>query len=90
WKAVPVPESLDSVWIDITKAVEKIKIPVLILQGASDKVVPVKQSELLHGLLAGRRKLVVIEAAGHALHFDQKKDEVYLAIARWMKHYMSK
>ena len=33
------------------------------------------------------KKLVVVEDAGHALHFDQKKDEVYLAIARWMKHY---
>ena len=37
WKAVPIPESLDSVWIDITKAAAKIKIPVLILHGGGDQ-----------------------------------------------------
>jgi pimeloyl-ACP methyl ester carboxylesterase len=86
-QAVPIPESLDSVWVDITQAVVKIKTPVLILHGTDDKVVPLKQSEKLHALLPGMKKLCLIEDSGHALHLDQKKDDVYILIARWIKHY---
>ena len=87
--AVPIPESLDSVWIDITKALANIKVPVLIVHGARDAIVPVKQSEKLQKLLPGRKKLILVEDAGHALHFEPKKDEVYQVIARWIKHYLS-
>lgn len=88
--AVPVPESLDSTWLDITTAVKKIKIPVLILHGAEDKVVPVKQSEKLAALLTGHKRVCVVEGSGHALHLDQRKDEVYIELARWIKHHLTR
>ncbi|MBA4399393.1 MAG: hypothetical protein C0396_05945 [Anaerolinea sp.] len=87
--AVPVPQSLDSVWADITTAVKNVKAPVLILQGKDDEVLPLKQSEKLFKLLPGHKKLVLVEDAGHALHLDQKKDEVYITIAKWIKHYLN-
>lgn len=88
WKAVPIPESLDAVWLDISKAAVKIMVPVLIIHGARDAVVPVKQSEKLLDLLHGPKELMLVEDAGHALHFDQKQDEVFQAIARWIHHYL--
>jgi pimeloyl-ACP methyl ester carboxylesterase len=86
-KAVPVSGSLDSVWVDITTALVKIKAPVLIIHGRQDAVVPIKQSDLLYAILPGHKKLCLIEDSGHALHLDQKKDEVFIAIAKWLKHY---
>lgn len=86
-RAVPIPGSLDSVWVDITKAVVKITVPVLILHGTQDKILSVKQSEKLYKLLPGIKQFYQVEESGNALHLDQKKDEVYIAIARWLKHY---
>ena len=87
--AVPVPQSLDSVWVDITTAVKNVNTPVLVMHGRDDEVIPMKQSEKLLKLLPGHKKLVLVENAGHALHLDQKKDEVYITIARWIKHYLN-
>lgn len=87
--AVPVPQSLDSVWVDITTAVKNVSTPVLVLHGRDDEVIPMKQSEKLFKLLPGHKKLVLVEGAGHALHLDQKKDEVYITIAKWIKNYLN-
>jgi alpha-beta hydrolase superfamily lysophospholipase len=34
------------------------------------------------------KHLVLVEGAGHALHLDQKKDEVYRAVAGWIGQYL--
>lgn len=88
-QAVPIPGSLDSAWVDITKAVVQIKTPVLVIHGRQDRIVSLKQSEKLLSLLPGMKRLVVIDETGHALHQDQRKDEVYKEIARWIKHYLA-
>lgn len=87
-RAVPFPESLDSVWVDISAAIPKIKAPVLVIHGGCDTILPVQQSKTLYTLLPGVKKLVLVDDSGHALHLDQKKDEVYVAIASWIKHYL--
>jgi alpha-beta hydrolase superfamily lysophospholipase len=87
-KAVPVPESLDSVWLDITRGIEKVRVPVLILHGDQDEVIPFKQSEKLNKILRGNRKLCRIEGSGHLLHLDRKKEEVYQATVGWIKQYL--
>lgn len=86
--AVPVPESFDSAWVDITPALAKITPPVLILHGDCDHVVPRQQSELLYKLLPGEKRLRLVEDSGHILHLDLKKDEVYQAVADWLKKYL--
>lgn len=87
-ETVPLPESLDSVWMDISRAVQKVKIPVLILHGDEDAVVSVKQSAKLHDLIQGHKQLHVVEGAGHALHLGQRSDEVYGWIAKWSRAYL--
>jgi len=88
FEAVPIPESLDSSWIDITRAAQKVKVPTLIIHGAEDTINPVKQSRKLHDTIQGRKKLDVVEDTGHAVHLDQHRDKVYKLIARWMKQYL--
>lgn len=84
YAAVPVPESLDSVWMDISEAVEKIHLPLLVIHGKQDAMIPVNQSKKIVDLLKGPRELKVMEESGHALHLDQKKEEVFRLILDWI------
>ncbi|MBL7065820.1 MAG: alpha/beta fold hydrolase [Anaerolineae bacterium] len=88
FEAVPVPESLDSTWIDITRAARKVKVPMLIIHGAEDTITPLKQSRKLHDAVRGRKRLHIVDEVGHAVHLDQHRDEVYKLIAGWMKRYL--
>jgi alpha-beta hydrolase superfamily lysophospholipase len=85
YDAFPIPEGLDNVWVDITGAAEKVNIPVLVIQGTEDKIIPTNQSQKLHGLLKGRKELKMVAGSGHAVHLDLQKDTVYTMISRWMK-----
>ena len=84
YAAVPVPDSLDSVWMDISKAVEKIHLPVLVIHSKQDAIIPVNQGKKIYDLLKGPKELKVMEESGHALHLDQKKDEVFGLILNWI------
>ncbi len=88
YRAVPVPESLDSIWFDITRTVAKIQIPVLVIHGAQDQVIEIKQSQNLYNLLQAPKSLKLIAGSGHALHYDQQAEEVYKLIAVWMKRHL--
>ncbi len=83
-----VPESLDSVWVDITRTIQKIEIPVLIIHGAEDRILSPDQSRKLFSLLHSPRDLKLVDGSGHALHLDRKKDAVYTLIARWVRKYL--
>ena len=73
YAAFPVPEGLDNVWVDITDAAEKVKIPVLVIHGIEDKVIPTDQSRKLHDVLRGRKELKMVDGSGHAVHLDSAK-----------------
>ena len=88
YQAVPVPESLDSVWFDITHTVEKVNIPVLVIHGAEDELIPVEQSEKLYQVLQGQKKLKILQDSGHALHLDHRSEEVYQLLSGWVKRYL--
>jgi pimeloyl-ACP methyl ester carboxylesterase len=89
YAAVPIPDSLDSVWMDIRKALQKVSLPVLVMHGSEDAVLPVEQSRELYRLLKGSKELLIVDSCGHALHLDQKKDEVFDKILGWIKNYLS-
>jgi alpha-beta hydrolase superfamily lysophospholipase len=85
YNAFPIPEGLDNVWVDITGAAEKVKIPVLAIHGLKDRIIPTNQSQKLHGLLHGRKELKMVDGSGHAVHLDLQNDKVYALISAWMK-----
>lgn len=88
YAAIPVSESLDSVWVDITRAVQKIEIPVLVIHGAKDKILSPDQSRMLYSLLHGPKDLKLMDGSGHAVHLDREKKTVYALIARWVRKYL--
>ncbi len=88
YQAVPIPDSLHSVWMDITRSAGRVRAPVLILHGAKDRVIAEKQSQALVRLLPEHKRLEIMPQSGHALHLDIEKDEVYKQIAVWVKRYL--
>jgi alpha-beta hydrolase superfamily lysophospholipase len=90
YAAVPVLESLDNVWVDITRSIKKIEIPVQIIHGTEDKILSPDQSQKLLSLLCGPKDLKLVDGSGHAVHMDRKKDAVYTLISRWVHKYLSK
>ncbi len=90
YKAVPVPQSLDSVWMDITGAAQKVNIPVLVMQGAEDKILPSNQAQKLFGLLPAHKQIKMVDGSGHAVHLDIEKEAVYQSMLDWMKVHLSK
>ena len=85
YNTFPIPDGLDNVWVDITGAAEKVNIPVLVIQGTQDKIIPTNQGQKLHDLLQGRKELKMVDGSGHAVHLDLQKDTVYTMISTWMK-----
>jgi len=85
YRAIPIPESLDSVWVDITHALVNVRVPVLILHGSEDQIIPPAQSQKLYDLLQGKKSIQMIAGSGHALHLDRESNTVYQAISDWLK-----
>jgi alpha-beta hydrolase superfamily lysophospholipase len=85
YQAIPVPDSLDSVWFDVTHVIERVHIPVLVLHGGEDAIVSVDQSERLYALLRSPKALKLVEGSGHALHLDREKEAVYTLIYNWIQ-----
>lgn len=88
YQTVPIPESLDSVWFDITHTISKIRVPVLVIHGQEDEIIPAKQSYKLYSLLQDPKELHVLPQSGHALHLDSRKDDVFRLASKWIKHYL--
>jgi pimeloyl-ACP methyl ester carboxylesterase len=59
-----------------------VRVPTLILCGREDVLCPVERHELMHGLIAGSR-LVIVEEAGH-LPTLERPEAVSRAMANWL------
>lgn len=59
------------------------RAPALVLCGRHDVLCPVERHEMMHGLLAGSR-LVIVEEAGHLPTLEQP-EAVNAALATWME-----
>jgi len=55
---------------DATQSLERIEVPVLILHGADDQLIPVAEAESMHSAIKGSR-LKVLPEAGHLLNMEQ-------------------
>jgi acylglycerol lipase len=89
YAAVPVLESLDNLWVDITHSVEKIETPVLVIHGGEDKILSLHQSQRLYSLLNGPKDLKLLDGSGHAMHLDRKKNAAYALISGWLRKYLA-
>lgn len=85
---IPIPESLDNVWLDITQTAKKVRVPVRIIHAKEDEMLPVEQSSKLFALLRGKKDFKLVPGRGHALHLDLEKEEVFNLIASWNRKYL--
>jgi pimeloyl-ACP methyl ester carboxylesterase len=69
--------------LDVTRRLDRIKAPVLIIWGADDPLFPVAQARRAHSLLPGS-KLAVIEGAGHTPQAE-KPEEFNRHLAAFLK-----
>jgi pimeloyl-ACP methyl ester carboxylesterase len=69
--------------LDVTRRLDRIKAPVLIIWGADDPLLPVAQARRAHSLLPGS-KLAVIEGAGHTPQAE-KPEEFNKHLAAFLK-----
>ncbi len=87
-QAVPVRDGMDSSWCDVTRAAEKVSVPMLVVHGTEDAVTNLQQSQLLCAMVRGPSELKVLEGSGHAIHLDAQRDVAYEMIARWLRVYL--
>jgi acylglycerol lipase len=88
--AIPIPASLDRSWMDITKAVKKVKTAVLIIHADADKMISSKQANKIYDLLPGKKEIHLLGESGHAIHLDHQKEQAYKLMARWIKKNLDK
>ena len=67
---------------DATPILEEIKVPVLILHGAADQLIPLSEAELMHSRIKGSH-LEVIPSAGHLPNLEQP-GEFNQAVTRFL------
>lgn len=72
WEAV-------SAW-DAWDRLPEIRVPVLVLHGSHDRLVPVENGRRLAGLIPGAR-LHVLEGAGHVYHWERPGESVEAVLA---------
>ena len=73
----------DSRALDVTRRLDRIQAPVLLIWGANDPLFPVEQAERAHRLLPGS-KLAVIVGAGHTPQAE-KPEEFNRHLAAFLK-----
>jgi pimeloyl-ACP methyl ester carboxylesterase len=69
--------------LDVTRRLDRIQAPVMIIWGANDPLFPVAQAKRAHGLLPGS-KLALIEGAGHTPQAE-KPEEFNRHLAAFLK-----
>lgn len=73
---------------DFTHKAEKLKLPILIIQGNKDEAVPVNESKKLFKVLNSPKKIVIIKGGDHIfLRHDIKRKFVQTAMT-WFKKYL--
>ena len=70
------------------KALKKVKIPFLIVNGSEDTIVPISQARKLYKNANKPKKLAIIEGANHA--FLNKDKELIKITLDWFEKYMKK
>jgi pimeloyl-ACP methyl ester carboxylesterase len=68
--------------LDSTPLLGEIKVPVLILHGADDQIIPPSESELMHSRIKGSQ-MEVIANAGHLPNLEQP-EEFNQAVIRFL------
>lgn len=85
------PAFLDDVLrIDAPKAMQALSMPVLVMHGEADDVVPVSHADLICRSVAGPCKVERFPAVGHRFEEPGALDELLSVLARWLARHQGK
>lgn len=73
---------------DFTDEMMKLKVPILIIHGAKDDVVPVGESRRLFKLLNYPKKLLIIKDGNHGLERYNVRQKVVKTTVSWFKKWL--
>lgn len=69
----------------LTARIEMLSVPVLVLQGDKDELIPMYASEeIVRRSISPDKKLIVYKGAGHALMLQKERYEAMIDIRRWL------
>lgn len=67
------------------REIDKVNVPVLILQGAKDGVVDARGAEKIAAGIRGEKRLVVLPNSDHLLTLDAERDRVFDEVVAFLK-----
>jgi uncharacterized protein len=84
-RGVPLPARLlMSDPIDAEAVIGRLRVPVLILHGTEDRVIPLEDARRLYAAAREPKELIEVEGAGHAaVWFGPARDRALAALATW-------
>jgi putative redox protein len=74
--------------INVPEAAKTISCPVFIIHGESDEMVPVEEARELHALLAGPKKLRILQGADHRLSDPTLLNEALTDTIDWITRHL--
>ena len=76
----------DSERINVLEIAKHLTLPVAIIHGDADVLIPIEESQQLYPILAGKKQFTTIEGADH--HFTKHRDQAARAAVEWIKRFM--
>ena len=71
---------------DLTDAIRSLKIPMLVVHGDQDDIIPVSEAHLAHKTNPQHVKLFVVEGGDHMFSRPEHQQQVGLTVADWFRH----
>jgi fermentation-respiration switch protein FrsA (DUF1100 family) len=63
--------------LDVLEKVERLSLPVLIVHGAEDDLVPPEMAKRLYQAARGPKRLLIVEGAGHRWVAFRARDSIF-------------
>ena len=77
---------LEKIMSKVTKTLDKVTAPILVIQGDNDPVVKHESAKLIYdGVSATEKKLLLLPRDRHSILADEKSVEVFEAVFGFMK-----
>ena len=67
----------------------KSKVPILLIHGDKDAMIPVEMAYALYDAASGEKRLEIMQGAGHAQSQDKAPDQYYSAISTFLSDYLT-
>lgn len=73
---------------NLAPALDRIRVPTLIVHGDADQCVPVAQAQMAHGRIRSPKKLVIVAGGGHSLGRSAERALVLETVTDWIGRHL--